>query len=67
MRLLGLSESLRKQLDPETLTANLLPVTAPFDGQVVQRNAALGEVMQLTQPKPMYIVADTAGSTSIST
>jgi len=58
LRLLGLPDDLRKQLDSETLTANLLPVTAPFDGQVVQRYAALGELQQLTQPKPMYMVAD---------
>jgi cobalt-zinc-cadmium efflux system membrane fusion protein len=58
LRLLGLPEDLRKQLDPETLTANLLPLVAPFDGQVVQRFAALGELQQMNQPKPVYTVAD---------
>ena len=42
----------------ETMTANLLPLTAPFDGQVVDRNAATGEVVLATQPKTLFIVAD---------
>jgi cobalt-zinc-cadmium efflux system membrane fusion protein len=58
MRVLGLPPSVLTENDPETLTANLLPVVAPFDGQIVQRYAALGELQQLTQPKPMYVVAD---------
>jgi cobalt-zinc-cadmium efflux system membrane fusion protein len=58
LRLLGVPESMRKNLDLETSTANLLPLIAPFDGQVVQRFAALGDLQQVTQPKPMYVVAD---------
>src|SRR5207237_7314405 len=46
VRLLGLPEALRRELDAKTLTANLLPVTAPFAGQVVERNIAVGEVVQ---------------------
>lgn len=58
LRLLGLPETIRQGLDPETLTANLLPLTAPFDGIVVERNAAPGEVIQMTAPKTLFLVAD---------
>ncbi len=58
LRLLGLPDAIVRDLDVETLTANLLPLTAPFDGQVVERNAAMGEVIQTTQPKTLFIVAD---------
>jgi cobalt-zinc-cadmium efflux system membrane fusion protein len=59
LRVLGLPESVQTGLDPETLTTNLLPLTAPFDGQVVDRNAAVGEVLESTQRKTLFIVADT--------
>src|SRR5260370_9815539 len=58
LRLLGLPEDIRKELDPETLTANLLPLKAPFDGTVVQRNAAPGELIEKNQPKIMFVFAD---------
>jgi cobalt-zinc-cadmium efflux system membrane fusion protein len=58
LRLLGLPEAVRRQLDPETVTANLLPLTAPFDGVVVQRNTAPGEVVQATSSRSMFVVAD---------
>jgi multidrug efflux pump subunit AcrA (membrane-fusion protein) len=58
LRLLGLPEEIRKGLDTETLTANLLPLTAPFDGQVIQRNAASGEVIEKNQPKIMFVLGD---------
>jgi cobalt-zinc-cadmium efflux system membrane fusion protein len=58
LRLLGLPQAVARQLDPETLTANLLPLTAPFDGQVVERNVAAGEVVQTAQPKPLFVVGD---------
>jgi cobalt-zinc-cadmium efflux system membrane fusion protein len=58
MRCLGLPEALQQQVNAETLTATLLPVTAPFDGQVVERNAAKGEVVQLNQPQVLFVVAD---------
>jgi cobalt-zinc-cadmium efflux system membrane fusion protein len=58
LRLLGLPEDIRKQLDTETLTANLLPLTAPFDGVVVQRTAATGEIIEKNQPKIMFVLAD---------
>jgi cobalt-zinc-cadmium efflux system membrane fusion protein len=58
LRLLGLPEAIQRQLPTETITANLLPLTAPFDGLVVDRNAATGEVVQTTQPKTLFVVAD---------
>jgi cobalt-zinc-cadmium efflux system membrane fusion protein len=58
LRLLGLPDAVTRELDPETLTANLLPLTAPFDGVVVVRDTAPGEVVQGTAPKTLFIVAD---------
>jgi cobalt-zinc-cadmium efflux system membrane fusion protein len=58
LRLLGIPADVAGDLDPETLTANLLPLTAPFDGRVVEVNVAMGEVVQGTQPKPLFVVAD---------
>jgi cobalt-zinc-cadmium efflux system membrane fusion protein len=57
LRLLGVPEDVRKGVDPETLTANLLPLTAPFDAQVVNRKAAPGE--GVTPSQPQFVVADT--------
>jgi cobalt-zinc-cadmium efflux system membrane fusion protein len=56
LRLLGLPDSLRSGAAADTLTANLLPVAAPFDGQIVQRNAAIGEAV--TSARPLFVVAD---------
>jgi cobalt-zinc-cadmium efflux system membrane fusion protein len=58
LRLLGLPDKVRDEVDPETLTANLLPITAPFAGQVVMRNAAPGEVLNTTTPRLLFAVAD---------
>jgi cobalt-zinc-cadmium efflux system membrane fusion protein len=56
LRVLGLPEELKSGAQADTLTANLLPVAAPFDGQIVQRNAAIGEAV--TSAKPLFVVAD---------
>jgi cobalt-zinc-cadmium efflux system membrane fusion protein len=56
LRLLGLSPMAQDQLDPETATANLLPLTAPFDCRVVSRKAAPGEVV--SPASPQFVVAD---------
>jgi cobalt-zinc-cadmium efflux system membrane fusion protein len=56
LRLLGLPASIVASLDPNTATANLLPVTAPFDGVVVSRTAVVGE--EATPAHPLFIVAD---------
>jgi membrane fusion protein, heavy metal efflux system len=58
LRLLGLPEAVARDLDADHLTANLLPLTAPFDGQVVERNAATGEVVQTAMPKTLFVVGD---------
>jgi cobalt-zinc-cadmium efflux system membrane fusion protein len=59
LRVLGLPDEVRKQLDAETLTANLLPLLGPFDGVVVRHpQAAPGEVVDTT--RPLFVVADTS-------
>jgi cobalt-zinc-cadmium efflux system membrane fusion protein len=62
LRLLGVPEKLTKELtkgrNPATLTANLLPLVAPFDCKVVERNAATGEAVQAGQAKPLFVVGD---------
>jgi membrane fusion protein, heavy metal efflux system len=56
LRLLGLPAPVVASLDPNTATANLLPLTAPFDGVVVSRTAAVGE--EATSAHPLFIIAD---------
>jgi cobalt-zinc-cadmium efflux system membrane fusion protein len=58
LRLLGLPDEIRKTVDPKTLTANLLPLVAPFDGKVVNREVAPGEVVNTAHPKTLFVVAD---------
>jgi cobalt-zinc-cadmium efflux system membrane fusion protein len=62
LRLLGLPETVRHRVDPDTLTANLLPLTAPFDGQVVTHpHAAPGQLVGTAQSQngePLFVVAD---------
>jgi cobalt-zinc-cadmium efflux system membrane fusion protein len=61
LRLLGIPDSIRKDLDTETLTANLLPIKAPFDGLLVERNVTPGEVVQTVQTlqtKSLFVIAD---------
>lgn len=42
---LGLPEALVKTLDPETTTANLVPLAAPFDGVIIGREIVTGELV----------------------
>ena len=42
---LGLPDSVVKKLDPETTTANLIPLLAPFDGVVIGREIVTGELV----------------------
>jgi cobalt-zinc-cadmium efflux system membrane fusion protein len=56
IQFLGLPDDLARELGPQTATANLLPVRAPFDGVVVARQAVLGTTADPT--KTLFIVAD---------
>jgi cobalt-zinc-cadmium efflux system membrane fusion protein len=58
LRFLGLPDPVQATIGPETLTANLIPVKAPFDGIVVSRAIVSGEVVDST--KTMFVVADTS-------
>ena len=57
VQFLGLPEALAKALDAKTTTANLVPVTAPLDGVVVDRKVVPGE--QVGAAKALFVVADT--------
>lgn len=56
LQFLGLDEAARKRISGETATANLLPLSAPFAGEVVQRNVARGEAV--APGRPLFVVAD---------
>jgi cobalt-zinc-cadmium efflux system membrane fusion protein len=56
IQFLGLPEAIVKDLDPQTTTANLVPVTAPLDGVVVARKAVAGE--QTDAARVLFVVAD---------
>ncbi|HVX59197.1 MAG TPA: efflux RND transporter periplasmic adaptor subunit [Pirellulales bacterium] len=43
VRFLGLPQSLIRSVDPTTTTANLIPLTAPFDGIITDREIVIGE------------------------
>ncbi|HEY7155646.1 MAG TPA: efflux RND transporter periplasmic adaptor subunit [Gemmataceae bacterium] len=57
LRVLGVPESILKETDPARLPTNLLPLIAPFDGEVVQLDMVPGEVV--TSSQVQMIVADT--------
>ena len=56
IQFLGLPPALAKTLNPETTSANLVPVMAPMDGVVAARKVAAGE--QVDSAKVLFIVAD---------
>jgi cobalt-zinc-cadmium efflux system membrane fusion protein len=56
IQFLGLPDNLVRTFDPNSTTNNLLPLTAPFDGVVVDREAVAGEVVEST--KTLFVVAD---------
>ncbi|MDX1947507.1 MAG: efflux RND transporter periplasmic adaptor subunit [Pirellulaceae bacterium] len=56
LQFLGLPPAIVKSLDPRTTTANLLPLFAPFDGVVIGRDLAIGEVV--TPNEPQFEIAD---------
>jgi cobalt-zinc-cadmium efflux system membrane fusion protein len=57
LQFLGLPAEVVKLLDPETTTANLVPVKASFDGVVVARKVVAGE--QVDTARVLFVVADT--------
>ncbi len=56
LRLLGIPDSIRDQLDSQTVTSNLLPVRSPIEGVVVERSVARGEVVD--PARILFQVAD---------
>lgn len=56
IRVIGLPQSIIAGLDSQTVTANLIPLTAPFDGVVIRRSATIGEVV--TPSTAQFVVAD---------
>jgi cobalt-zinc-cadmium efflux system membrane fusion protein len=59
LRILGLPEKLRAAGAADTLTANLLPLTAPFNGHIVRHpQGAPGEVVTIN--KPLFVIGDTS-------
>lgn len=58
LRLVGLPDQARSQIDPQTSTANLLPIVSPMDGVVIQRSVTSGEVVDPT--RILFQVADTS-------
>lgn len=57
LRLLGIPDAIRTQLDSQSATTNLLPIVSPIDGAVSKRNVAPGEVVDPT--RILFQVADT--------
>lgn len=53
---LGIPDSLRQDMDARKLTSNLLPMYAPFDGVVVNRDIVKGEIVNTTTPQ--FVLAD---------
>lgn len=56
LRLLGIPDSIRRQIDSQTVTSNLLPVRSPIEGVVVERSVAPGEVVD--PARILFQVAD---------
>ncbi len=57
LQLLGLPELVRASLDAGAPSANLVPLVAPMDGTVIQRDAVDGKVIEAS--KPVFAIADT--------
>jgi len=49
VKFLGLPSGIVSQLDPNSTTASLLPILAPFNGVVIGRDLAIGEAVTPTQ------------------
>lgn len=58
VQFLGLPKEIVETLDPKTTTANLIPLVAPLDGVVIERNVVAGEVLEPS--KPLFAIGDTS-------
>ncbi len=56
IRTLGLGPDVLDGRDQDRITSNLLPLRAPFDGTIIGREAALGEIVEAS--RPIFEVAD---------
>jgi len=56
---LGLPETLRTEWAAGATSANLLPLQAPLDGEVVRREAVAGELADPT--RTLFVIADVSG------
>ncbi len=57
LQFLGLTDELAAEVAKSSSSSNLLPVRAPFDGEVTERSGVPGEVV--TSTKVLFVVADT--------
>tara|TARA_R110002049_G_scaffold288423_1_gene470915 strand:- start:92747 stop:94426 length:1680 start_codon:yes stop_codon:yes gene_type:complete len=58
LRLLGIPDEIRAQLNSKTITSNLIPIVSPIEGVVTQRHVAPGEVVDPT--RILFEVANTS-------
>jgi cobalt-zinc-cadmium efflux system membrane fusion protein len=56
LRLLDIPEEIIRHEGKERIASNLLPMRAPFDGEVMHRDMVLGEMV--TPGPPQFIIAD---------
>jgi len=56
IRVIGLPQQIIAGLDPQSMTANLIPLTSPFDAVVIRRSATIGEVVGPSTAQ--FVVAD---------
>ncbi|HEY2250378.1 MAG TPA: efflux RND transporter periplasmic adaptor subunit [Planctomycetaceae bacterium] len=56
VQFLGIPTSLVADFGPEVVTANLIPLSAPFDGVVIDRQVVTGEIVQSGHPQ--FVIAD---------
>jgi membrane fusion protein, heavy metal efflux system len=54
---LGLPKDVVSSLDPQTATANLVPLVAPFDGLVIGREIVVGELVEPSS-QAQFVIAD---------
>ena len=57
LKFLGLTDELAAEVEKNSSSSNLLPVRAPFDGEVTERSGVPGEVV--APNKVLFVVADT--------